>query len=115
MKKSFSIALGLICGALNGLFGSGGGTIAVPLLEKAGIRPKEAHATSIAMILVLSLVSTALYLAEGSIRFGAALPYLPGGLAGAIVGALLLKKIPNTLLRRIFGILMLASAVKLLW
>jgi uncharacterized membrane protein YfcA len=32
----------LLIGLLNGLFGSGGGMIAVPLLEKLGLRAEEA-------------------------------------------------------------------------
>ena len=115
MKKAYTVALGLVTGLFNGLFGSGGGVVAVPLLQKAGLKPKEAHATSIAVIFVLSALSTVLYFMRGGIQLSQALPYLPGGLVGAVVGALLLKKIPNTLLRRIFGVILLASAVKLLW
>lgn len=115
MKKGLRTALGLAVGFLNGLFGSGGGVVAVPLLQKAGLRPKTAHATSVAVICALSILSAALYLKRGHVQLSDALPYLPGGLIGAAIGALLLKRIPNSLLRRIFGALLLLSAVKLLW
>ena len=103
---------GAAAGMLNGLFGSGGGTILVPLLKKSGMPPQNAHAVSVAVILPLSLFSALLYSREGyPIR--EALPYLPFGLAGAVLGAKLLPRIPQKALQRIFGLLILLSAVRL--
>ena len=106
--------LGLICGALNGLFGSGGGTAAVPLLESSGLEPKKSHATSVALIFIFSLATTVVYMINGSLDISTALMYVPYGVLGAITGAFLLKKVPNSLLRRIFGVIVLASAVRLM-
>ena len=53
---------GSITGLLNGLFGSGGGMVAVPLLEHSGLEPAKAHATSIAVILPLTALSAGSYL-----------------------------------------------------
>ena len=50
---------GALIGLLNGFFGSGGGILAVTLLQKQGLPSRQAHATSIAIILPLSLVSLA--------------------------------------------------------
>lgn len=111
MKKLF---LGIICGILNGLFGSGGGVAAVPLLENAGIEPRKSHATSVALIFALSLVTTVTYLMAGNLDFAAGMEYIPYGLAGAFVGGLLLKKLPNDVLRRLFGVIILISALLLL-
>ena len=47
---------GALIGLLNGFFGSGGGILAVTLLQKQGLPSRQAHATSIAIILPLSLV-----------------------------------------------------------
>ena len=112
-KKWLFGAAGAAAGFLNGLFGAGGGTVVVPLLEKAGLESKKAHATSIAVILPLSAFSALLYLWGTSPQWGTALSYLPLGAVGAAVGAWLLKKIDNNLLRRIFGGVILASAVRL--
>ncbi|HIZ56446.1 MAG TPA: sulfite exporter TauE/SafE family protein [Firmicutes bacterium] len=106
--------LGLAAGILNGLFGAGGGVIVVPLLEKFGLDAKRAHATSIAVIFPLSLLSAALYLWRGDLQFTEAFGYIPGGLIGAAGGALLLKKISNDWLRRIFGAIIILSAVRIL-
>lgn len=114
LKKFTSALIGTLCGMLNGLFGAGGGIAAVPLLKASGIPLKKAHATSLAVILPVSIVSAILYLANGTIRFSDAWPYLPGGLLGAILGALLMEKIPDKLLRKAFGAFMIYAAVRLL-
>lgn len=113
-QKTHFILTGAAAGLLNGLFGAGGGVAVVPLLEHAGIEARKSHATSIAIIASLSVVSTVFYFIHGSFDVVQALPYLPFGLAGAVVGAKLLPKIPNKLLKRIFGGVMVLSAVRLL-
>lgn len=111
MKKH---VMGLICGLLNGMFGSGGGVAAVPMLEGTGIEAKKSHATSVALIFVLSLATTLSYLLGDKLDFGLALQYIPYGVIGAVVGAVLLKKMPNSLLRRVFGVIILIAAVRIL-
>ncbi len=112
-KKWYFVLLGVAAGILNGLFGAGGGVVVVPMLEKAGIEPKKAHATSISIILPLCFLSGIFYFFSGHFSFGQAVGYLPLGLAGAVLGAWLLKKIPNDLLRRVFGIVIIISAVRI--
>lgn len=114
MKKYIELIFGGICGFLNGLFGSGGGTVAVPAFEKNGIEPKKAHASSVALIFVLSLVTAVVYLINGKLDFGAAWEYIPYGLIGAILGSLLLGKMPDRIIRIIFGLLIIASAVRMI-
>ena len=57
MKSLKLIIIGLASGLLNGFFGAGGGIMAVPLLQKAGVPTEKSHATSIAVILPLTPVS----------------------------------------------------------
>ena len=71
--KHAHLLYGSICGFLNGLFGSGGGTVAVPAFEKNGTEPKKAHASSVALIFVLSLVTAVIYLMNGKLDFATAL------------------------------------------
>lgn len=111
MKKGL---FGAVCGVLNGLFGSGGGVAAVPLLERLGLDARKGHATSVALIFFLSLASTVAYFIGGSVSVGKAMSFVPAGIIGAVVGALLLKKINNDLLRRIFGAVILASSVRIM-
>jgi Predicted permeases len=106
---------GFAAGLLNGFLGAGGGMVVVPMLEKNGLKPSEAHATSIAVIVPLCVLSAGLYMYSKSLNFADALPYLPAGLVGAFLGAKALPKIPDGLLRRIFGAFMLYAAFRLLW
>ncbi|MBQ8902929.1 MAG: sulfite exporter TauE/SafE family protein, partial [Oscillospiraceae bacterium] len=92
-----SAAIGFTSGILNGLFGSGGGIAAVPLLEKLGVEPKKSHATSVIIIFFLSIAATIGYYAGGGLDFETAFSYIPSGLAGAAIGTVLLKKIDNSL------------------
>jgi hypothetical protein len=113
MKTLHKIAIGLTAGILNGLFGSGGGVVAVPLLERSQIEQRKCHATSVVLIFVLSLVSAGMYALDGRLDASTALQFIPAGLVGALIGATLLKKVKNNLLRRIFGIIILISAVRM--
>lgn len=114
MKKLKFMLTGAIAGTLNGLFGAGGGMVVVPILGRCGLPAEQAHATSIAVILPLSIVSSILYLTIGRISLESALPYLPLGLVGAIIGSKLLTKLKKVWLHRIFGVIVLYSAVRLL-
>ena len=62
MRKIFTaqtlraVLAGAAGGAANGFFGSGGGLLSVPALESGGLETKKAHATSLAIMLPLSVV-----------------------------------------------------------
>lgn len=107
-------AAGLIAGVLNGLLGAGGGTVVVPMLEKCGLPPQRAHATSIAVIVPLCVLSAVWYLKNGNFSLNDLWIYVPTGLGGAYVASLVLPKIPAKLLRRIFGAFLLYAAFRLL-
>ena len=105
---------GVSVGAANSLFGGGGGMIAVPALKAQGIEPQSAHATSIAVISPMCALSAALYLFRGDVSLRDALPYLPAGVIGALIGALLLRKLPDTLLRKLFGAFAVWAGLRLI-
>ena len=114
-RKARSFFEGTLCGFLNGFFGSGGGVIAVPILEKEGSAPNEAHATSVALIFMLSLVTALFYGFTGNLDFKAAWRFVPWGVLGAVSGAIFLKKIRAEWLKRIFGGIVTAAAVRMLF
>ena len=94
----------------------GTGLFLVPLFTKwLGMEQRKAFATSVAVILPLSAVSLAVFVLKGGLDFMAALPYLIGGLAGGILSGLVFQKVPVTLLRRAFGLLILYGGVKALF
>jgi uncharacterized membrane protein YfcA len=115
LKKIIFCILGFVTGVANGLFGSGGGMIAVPMLQKAEIETKKSHATSIALILPLSVISAFLYGINGNIDYIYTLKIIPAGLLGAILGTFFLKKIKSIWLKRIFGVILIIAGVRMLW
>lgn len=113
MSRLYFYFAGAIVGIVNGLFGSGGGIIAVPMLNKAGLDTKKSHATSIAVTLPLSVVSCIFYAKNGHLDVMKAVKIIPFGLAGAVLGAIIMKKISGNLLKRIFGIILIVSGIRM--
>ena len=75
---------------------------------------KKAHATSLAIMLPLSVVSAAVYMKNGSLDLREAVRYLPGGLAGVIVGSAALKKASPLLVKRLFAAVMIYFGVRMI-
>ena len=117
MKKKtlYSVIFGFFIGVVNGFLGAGGGMLAVPALKFSGIDEKDAHRNAVAVILPLTLFSAILYLFRGSVSLSDALPFLPGGLLGALIGTFIMKKISNVWLARIFGGFMIFAGVRMLF
>ena len=112
-NKLVTCVLGFFVGIINGLLGAGGGLLAVPALKKLGMSQKDAHRNAVAVILPLAALSAALYLVRGNLSLSDTLIFIPGGLVGAGVGTLLLKKISPKWLAAIFGAFMIYSGVRL--
>lgn len=105
---------GVLIGVVNGLFGAGGGMLAVPLLKKGGMEVKESHANAVAVILPITVISGIIYLWKGYVSFSDALPFIPAGVIGSILGTLILKKISPFWLKRIFGGFMVYAGIRLI-
>ena len=116
MKKNRCIYLfgGAAVGALNGLFGGGGGMVAVPLLRAAGRETRSAHATAIAVILPACILSGGVYLFEGYVPFSVLLPVALGVTAGGAFGARLLPRISSRILTFLFAAFMLAAGIRMM-
>lgn len=109
-KKISNLAVtGITSGFLNGFFGSGGGVVAVMFLRKIIGDEKKAHASATLLILVMSSVSLFLYGIYGHVNWIDGWRFVPGGLVGAIIGTITLKKINPTKLRKLFGIILIIS------
>lgn len=113
-ENLISAAAGLAIGAVNGLFGAGGGMLAVPFLKKLGFEQKAAHANAVAVILPISVISAVLYMYKDYVNPGDALIYIPTGVIGALLGTFALKKISPLWLKRIFGGFMVYAGIRLL-
>lgn len=115
-EKSLAVFFGLVVGAVNGLFGAGGGMLVVPILSYLyGLSAKKSHATAIMIILPLCAVSAVVYALKGSYDYSIFPATIVGVVAGGIAGALLLKKANNVALRYVFYFLMLLAGLKMIF
>ncbi len=109
------ILAGMLTGLCNGLFGSGGGTIAVPaMVHFLGFEEHDAHATALAVILPLTMISSFIYFKNDFFDWGMIWKVALGGVGGGLLGAWLLPKLSSFWLRKIFGIFMIIAAVRML-
>lgn len=114
MKKATKYLLGFCIGIINSLIGACGGIITVAVLKKDGMSQTDAHANAIAIIFPLTIISAAFYLIKGYTTFSDSLIFIPGGIAGAIIGGILLPKIPQKYLRKIFAVFILWAGIRMI-
>ena len=110
------VLIGLGTGLSNGLFGAGGGMIAVPsMVHILKLDEHDAHATAVAVILPLVSVSAYIYFRNGLLDMKQAVPVAIGGVIGGAIGAFLLHRIPSKWLCRIFALFMIGAAVRMIF
>lgn len=114
MKGILKIVGGFAVGIINSVLGAGGGMLAVPMLKKSGISQNRAQANAVALIMLLTVASAAIYIREGRVAVSDALPYLPAGLGGSVFGSFLLPKLPSKALGKIFALFMLWAGVRMI-
>lgn len=108
--------IGIVAGLCNGLFGSGGGIIVVPsMIHLLKVEEHDAHATAIAVILPLSLVSVFIYFKSDYFDWNMVWKVCAGSVIGASIGAWLLPRIPVNMLGRIFALFMIAAGLRMLF
>ena len=114
-KYMGAILAGLGCGAVNGLFGTGGGMILVPLLTGiTDLEENEIFPSSVSIILPICFVSLFLSQKVQELTFRTILPYLLGSTAGGILCGFFGKKIPVKWLHRILGVLVIWGGIRYL-
>jgi len=107
-------AIGIGGGLLSGLLGVGGGIVMVPLLVLwASYGQRDAHAISLGAIIPISIAGIATYGAAGEVRWWQALGLAAGSIVGAQVGAGILARIDERLLKIVFGTFLIGVAALL--
>lgn len=106
-----SIAAGSLVGLVNGLFGGGGGMIAVPALQSVGMEDKSAHATALLVILPVSALSFLFYVFGGFLDASVFLPTALGVFFGGLLGAKLLSGMKTKWVNLVFALLQAAAGV----
>jgi len=114
-KDKRAVLSGLAVGGVNGLFGGGGGMIAVPLLSDVlGYNQKEAHATAIFVIAPVCAVSVITYVINGYADLSVLVPSTIGNVLGGLLGAKFLGKLPKILVQLAFVAVMLVAGVRMI-
>ena len=107
------IAVGMTAGVINGVFGTGGGTVIVFALSALAGRlfpdRRMIFANAIAIILPPAVVSTLVYASFSPPDPTTVTAIALCSLAGGALGALLLGKLKGRVLRLIFAVLMILS------
>lgn len=116
LEVAAAIVIGLLAGALGGLFGVGGGLIFVPALVLLfDFGQVEAEATSLLAIIPVVLAGTWRQHLYGNVRWRPALIIGVVAVAGVELGVLTARSLPEVTLRRLFAVLLLVVAAQLAW
>lgn len=108
--------LGIVTGILGGLLGIGGGTIIVPYLVYVQ-KFTQHQAQGISLLLValpVGFLAAVKYYKEGNINLKFGLLVAMGFFIGGYLGAIIAHKIPESLLKKLFGIYLLLIAIKMI-
>jgi len=116
MTIALYLLLGLFAGVAGGLFGIGGGAILVPaLVYLCGLTQHQAQGTTLAiMIPPIGLLAAAKYYSQGNVKLSMAIFICVGFFIGGLFGAQYAHKINDLVLRRAFGVLLLAISIKMI-
>jgi uncharacterized membrane protein YfcA len=112
----YLLLIGLAAGFMGGLVGIGGGIIIVPaLVMLLGMTQHQAQGTSLAMILFpVGLLGVLNYYKQGYVDFKYAGLLAVGFFLGSYIGSKYSLSLPQLTVKRIFAIIMIVLAIKIL-
>jgi uncharacterized membrane protein YfcA len=109
------LAIGLAAGFLAGLLGIGGGILIVPaLVLLLGFDQHLAQGTSLVVIIPAALAGSVTHYRRGRLRLRDAAFVAAGGVVGASIGSLSALSLDDVLLQRLFAVVLLVVAVRML-
>ena len=110
------IIIGLLAGVLSGLVGVGGGILMIPLLIIfLGLTQHQAQGTALfAMLPPIGILAAINYYKEGFVKWEYAIVIAFTFVIGGYLGSKLSLSLPPQMVRRIFGVIMLLGAIKLI-
>ena len=104
--------IGLGAGVASGYVGVGGGFIMVPLmLSLIGIEMRQASGTSLIAVMILAIPGVVEQALLGNINYAAGIAIAVGSIPGAVIGARLVRVVPELALRFVFGFFLIVAAV----
>jgi uncharacterized membrane protein YfcA len=108
--------IGLVAGVFAGLFGVGGGILFVPTLALGlGLTQLHAEASSLLAILPTALVGTWRQQLYGNVDLRAAAVVGIASILGVEGGVIVAEALPESVLRRLFGVLLIVTAGQIVW
>ena len=109
------LAIGLAAGLLAGLLGIGGGVLMVPaMVLLAGFDQHVAQGTSLLVIIPAAALGSFTHHRGGRLALREAAVLGVGGVLGALLGSVTALSLDEDLLRRLFAVLILVIAGRLL-
>lgn len=118
LKKTigYGAGVGSLAGYLGGLLGVGGGNFIVPVLVWLGYNPKKASATTAFVVIFSSFAGFMGHASLGNINLQLLMLCAAGSIAGAILGAYLMRKrLSSKQVKTAIGIILYSIAVKMIW
>jgi uncharacterized protein len=112
---ALAIVLGLVAGVFAGLFGVGGGILFVPTLTWLGLTQLHAEATSLLAIIPTVLVGVWRQNQYGNVQWRAAAVIGVASIGAAVGGAQVAESLPEHVLRKLFGVLLILTAAQIAW
>ncbi len=107
--------VGVLAGMISGFFGVGGGVVMVPAMNLLlGVDLLTSVATSLFVMGPSALVGSLQHYVQGNVRLDYALPLALGIVVGAQLGTYTATRVPRAFLRRLFGAVLLYSAVNMI-
>ncbi len=105
--------LGVVAGVLAGLFGVGGGIVFVPALTLGvGLGQLDAEATSLAAMIPVVLLGSLQQHRHGLVAWRPAIAIGLTSIGGVLAGAAVAEALPEEVLGRLFGVLLLGLAAR---
>ena len=110
-------ALGMAAGVLAGLLGIGGAIVIIPVLVLGfGLTQQQAQGTSIAFLtLPVGILGAYVYYQRGLVNVKWSLLLAAGFFIGSFFGAKVATSIPNEVLQKIFGSLLIVLGIRMVF
>jgi len=117
MNVYLYLLLGLVAGTFSGLIGIGGAIIIIPsLVLLFGLSQHTAQGTTLAlMVPPIGLLAAWTYYKQGFVDFKIAGLICLGFFFGGLAGAKFATNVPDNILRKIFGVILLIASLKMIF
>ena len=116
LKAAVFCSIGLVGGLFGGLLGIGGGSAIAPLLLlTTNLRPSQVSGTTLATVLVISIIGSGTYASLGHLNLGLAWPIAMGSVIGSVIGAHRSRRLSMRLMVLIFLAILPYFALKEFW